>query len=300
MRIATLALALLGAASLTAATPFPDVQIVALPDQQYAFEIGGAEVARYIAQGRAPKPYLFPLTGPAGHRLTSMLHPEDPHGHRHHRSVWVGHQDVNGHDFWAEDGGEHITMARVEAHGSTPDRAWIRLAHEWRAEDGAAILAEQRTWAVTRRDAGEYDVDLTLSFTPTGADVLFGKTPFGFLGVRVAGTMAVKAGGRVLNDSGATNEAGVHGNSARWVDYTGPVAPGVQNGVTLLDHPGNPGHPASFHVRDEGWMGASFTRNAPYRLSVGETLTLRYRLIVHGPDAGPQALEPHWERFAAE
>ena len=78
-----------------AAPVFPVVEVVPLPYKQMAFEIEGAEVARYHGGTQEPKPFLYPLMGPAGKRLTTMSHPVDPHGHRHHRSVWVGHRDVN-------------------------------------------------------------------------------------------------------------------------------------------------------------------------------------------------------------
>ena len=282
------------------AADFPAVLVVPLPYQEVAFEIDGQEVARYYGGDSAPKPFLFPLIGPAGKRLTTMSHPIDPHGHRHHRSVWVGHRDVNGHNFWEETDGSRIVMTKLEAYGHEADAAWFRAAHEWRAANGTVVAHEQRTWKMTRLDGGAYYLDLTLQFAPGGEQVTFGKTPYGLLGVRVNPTMSVSEGeGRILNSEGDLNEAGVHWKAARWVDYSGKVAPDTINGATFFDHPENPGFPATFHVRDEGWMSASFTYNAPHTVKKGESLALRYRIYVHGPEVDAGALNNHWERFAA-
>ncbi|MCF6284282.1 MAG: PmoA family protein [Candidatus Hydrogenedentes bacterium] len=281
---------------------FPTVEVVPRPALQIAFEIDGVEVVRYIAGDSAPKPFLYPLIGPAGKRLTTMSHPIDPNGHRHHRSVWVGHRDVNGNNFWEEKDGSRIVMTRLEAYGHEAASAWFRAAHEWRDAQGAVVLREQRTWTVTRLEAGAYYLDLNIAFSPGDeGDVTFAQTPFGFLGVRVTPPMSVKlGGGRILNSEGALDEAGVHWKKARWVDYAGPVAPRVVNGVTLFDHPKNPGSPTTWHVRDEGWMGASFTYSEARVLKEGEAMTLRYRIYVHGPDEEQDSLESHWKRFAGE
>jgi hypothetical protein len=286
----------------SAAPLFPTVEVVPLPYQQIAFEIDGKEVLRYHGAESAPKPYIYPLIGPARKRLTTMSHPEDPHGHRHHRSVWIGHRDVGGYNFWEEKDGCQIVMTKLETYGHDENSAWFRAAHEWRSPKGQTILREQRTCAVKRLEGGAYYLDLTMMFTSgTGKTVTFGKTPFGLLGVRVTPTMSVKlGGGQILNSSGDQNEAGVHWKKARWVDYTGRVAPNIVNGATLLNHPDNPGSPVTFHVRDEGWMGACFTYDAPYILDAEEIRTLRYRVFVHGPRENRESIESHWNHFAEE
>lgn len=279
---------------------FPTVQAVPLPHHEIAFEIGGIEVARHYGGDNTPKPFIFPLIGPSGRRLTTMAHPIDPHGHRHHRSVWVGHRDVNGHNFWEETDGNRIVMTRLDAYGHTGNTGWFRAAHEWRDAQGAVVLNEERTWTMVNLEEGAFYLDLQMRFSHASAPVTFGQTPYGPLGVRVVPTMSVSAGGgRILNAEGHLNEAGVHGNAARWVDYSGPVAPGVVNGIAYFDHPENPGFPATFLVRDEGWMCASLTSGAPYTVTPDTPLVVRYRLYVHGPAAEAEVLDAHWNRFAA-
>ena len=280
--------------------PFPRVQAVPLPEGQVAFEIDGVEAARYHYGASVLRPYLFPLIGPAGQRVTRLGHPHDPHGHRHHRSIWIGHRDVNGVSFWEEPGGR-IVQERIASVSDGPDAASLVVRLSWRDTGGKALLDERRTMTLRALPDGELLLDIALELKPVEGPVTLGKTPFGFLGVRVAKTMSVHdGGGMIRNSEGGVNEAGVHWKRARWVDYAGRVAPATRNGIAFLDHPGNPRSPTYFHVRDDGWMGASFTYAEPYKLAPDESLIFRYRLYVHGPDTTPESIESRWNEFAEE
>lgn len=279
---------------------FPAVRAVPLPGRGVSFTVHGEEIARFGYDVDLERPYLYPLRGPAGHPVTRMGHPADPEGHGHHRSVWTGHMDVNGLNFW-EDGPARVTHGRVAELRDGTDAATAVVELVWRDADGRSVLNEERTMILRPlADGGRY-LDLRLVYTPAGGEVEFGKTPFGFLGVRVESTVSVRfGGGRVLNSEGGVDEEGTRWQRARWVDYTGPVAPGVNNGISVFDHPSNPRHPTYWHVRNDGWMGASFCYDAPHTLGAGESLVLRYRLFVHGEDADAATLDRHWREFAGE
>src|SRR4030095_844411 len=95
--------------------------------------------------------------------------------------------------------------------------------------------------------------------------VTLGKTPFGLIGVRMAKTIGVNdGGGTIRNSEGAVNESEVFWKTARWVDYSGPITARASEGIVLMDHPDNPHHPAVYHVRNDGWMGASLTFAGPH------------------------------------
>jgi hypothetical protein len=87
---------------------------------------------------------------------------------------------------------------------------------------------------------------------------------------------------------------------ARLVDYSGPVTPTAVEGVTLFDHPANPNHPSVFHVRNDGWMGASLTFAAPRVLAPGQPLMLRYGLFVHSGMPTVKEIDARWREFAEE
>ncbi|HEO71165.1 MAG TPA: hypothetical protein ENN80_07870 [Candidatus Hydrogenedentes bacterium] len=277
---------------------FPRVQVVPLPLCQFAFEVEGVEVLRYHCDDCVSKPYIFPLIGPAGRPVVRMGHPHDPHGHRHHLGIWVGHRDVNGSDFWSEGGGTRVAHVRVEEVRDGRDSASLMVCNRWVDAAGKALMDEKRTVTLHALEHGERYLDVALVLAPADGGVVLGKTPFGFLGVRVAKTMSANdGGGTIRNSEGAVNEEAVLWKRARWVDYTGRATPDEDNGIALFDHPDNPGHPTYFHVRGDGWMGASFCFEAPCTLAEGETLELRYRLYVHGPNTLPESIEKHWALF---
>jgi hypothetical protein len=68
------------------------------------------------------------------------------------------------------------------------------------------------------------------------------------------------------------------------VDYSGTQPGDFKEGITFFDHPSNPGHPTAWHVREDGWVGASACFAGPRTTTQMEPLTLRYLLHAHrGP-----------------
>jgi hypothetical protein len=65
------------------------------------------------------------------------------------------------------------------------------------------------------------------------------------------------------------------------VDYSGPIRDATVEGITYFDHPDNPGFPSKWHVREDGWMGASFCMDEERMLEPGIPLRLRYLLHAH-------------------
>jgi len=280
---------------------FPRVQVIPLPDGQASFRVNGVEKLRYYYAPRFIRPFWFPVIGPSGRSLTRMGHPHDPNSHSHHRSLWIAHQSVNGLNFWTDRTQTRIVHERILGFEDGPESAAMSVRNRWVDGEGKRLLTEERTTRLTPLANGELFVDIALVFKATGGPVTFGKTPFGFLGVRVAKTIGVNdGGGTIRNSEGGVNEKQVIWKRARWVDYSGPTTPEAVEGITLMDHPSNPRCPTYFHVRNDGWMGASFCYAEPFVLGAGESLRLRYRLYVHRGAPSPEKIDALWRRFAAE
>lgn len=282
------------------AKPVPAVQVIPLPYDQASFQHHQAELTRYHFGSTLRRPFLFPVIGPAGCSYTRMGHPHDPVSHSHHNSVWISHNDVAGVNFWADGGGGQIVHLRVDRYEDGPDSAWMLVQNAWKNEQGQVLMLERRRMEVEPLADGQWLATIDLQFeAPTGGPVTLGQTPFGMIGVRMAKTIGVHdGGGRILNSQGQVNEEQVFRKPARWVDYSGPVTGEQTGGITLMDHPSNPGHPAPFHVRNDGWMGACLTLNGPITIEPNEPLRLRYRLWVHQGVPDPTAIEPLWKQFA--
>jgi hypothetical protein len=275
------------------------LQVAPLPYGQAAVEREGVEIARYHFGEGLERPFLYPIIGPSGRSLTRMGHPHDPQSHSHHNSVWVSHVDVGGVDFWSDRRLGIVRHKRIVEYVDEGETSTIVAENEWVDKDGKVLLNETRRISVRLLEDKEWLLVLDLTLNAAGQAVARGKTPFGMLGVRMAKTIGVHdGGGRIRNSEGGVNEKEVLWKQARWVDYSGAIANGVLEGITLFDHPGNPNHPSYFHVRDDGWMGASLTFDGPRQIEPGVPLYLRYGLYVHRDMKPPAAIEAQWKRFA--
>jgi hypothetical protein len=299
------------AAAATAASPkpVPRVQAVPQPHGAVSIECDGRELVRLHHGDGLRRPFLYPLVGPAGLSLTRLGHPHDPVSHSHHNSVWLSHAAVNGIDFWGDQppaGKGRITDAVVTRLEDGDAAAAVELASVWRGPDDAEVCRERRTITVVPlgapvpRGGREWLLLLDVAIDAATGPVTFGDTAFGLIGVRMRKSIGVHdGGGTIRNSAGGVDEAGCFRRPARWVDYAGPVTDDAVEGVALFDHPGNPGHPVAFHVRDDGWMGACLSHGMPIKLARGEILRVRYGLWVHAGMPPAEAVETRWREFSA-
>ena len=289
------------------ALPVASLQVVPLPYGQTSFQLEQVELTRFHFGPSLLRPFLYPLLGPEGRSLTHMVQPNDPHGHRHHTSVWISHHDVEGIGFWNDESEGRIVTLRVEQYrdgGEVGPGASMLVTNAWRdAEDRTLLLERRRITVVPDEDAAATEswtmlIDLELA-APGEEPVTLGETPFGIIGVRMAKSIGVlEGGGRILNSEGQRNEEEMFRKPARWVDYSGPLSNAVTGGITLMDHPTNPHHPAPFHVRDEGWMGPCLTFDGPLTIEPAEPLRLRYGLWMHAGVPDRATVDAVWSEFS--
>ena len=264
---------------------FPRCQVVPLPDQQVSLQIDGTERLRWHYGRQYPRPFFFPFVGPSGSRLTRMGHPGAPN-HDHHRSIWFAHAKVLGIDFWSDQTEARIRQKQWLAFEDGDDEAVMAVLLGWYdGHDPQQLLEQELIAAVRPGPEGESFLDIQSTFRPTAESLEFQKTNFGFLAVRVAKHLSAYFGsGQLTNSNGQIDEPAIFGKPAEWMDYSGPVLNQQGNdseGTTFFDHPSNPGQPTHWHVREDGWMGASVCMHDAVVTTRKEPLRLRYKEYWH-------------------
>ncbi len=280
----------------TAGTKTHGVQIAELPDR-LRLEINGKLFTEYFFKD-VPRPYYYPLIGPDGLAMTRNWPmkdtPGEEHDHPHHRSLWFGHGDINGIDFWAEKSGCGKTIHKgFEKIASGRNAGVIKSRNDWVGPDGKVVCTDERTFRVYRR-GDIFDFEITLH--ASNGDVTFGDTKEGSMAIRLAESMKLKGHSgvaHIVQSSGARDEA-TWGKRADWCDYSGPVD-GKTVGIAIFDHPKNPRHPTWWHVRDYGLFAAnpfgqhdfeslSNKTAGNFKVPAGQSITFRYRLYLHEGD----------------
>ena len=267
-------------------------------DEGVTVKLNGDVFTRYLTKS-GTKPILWPLIGPGGVPLTRSYPMQEPQAgeatdHKHHRSLWLGHGDVNGHNFWNEENRcgtiEHREFLRVEAG----DHPVIVTRNDWVSADGEKQCGDVRTISFGADDDQRWiDFDVTIT-ADAGIPVTFGDTKEGTFALRVPGWMKVgaEAGGEIINSAGAKN-AQAWGKSTSWVDYHAP-RDGAVLGIAILNHPKSYGFPTYWHVRLYGLFAAnpfglhnfknSLDEDGSLTLEPGKSFTLSYRVLLHHGD----------------
>ena len=275
--------------SLAADRP-PRCEVVPLPGHEVSFRVDGVEKTRWCYGNEYPRPFFFPFNGPAGATLTRMGHPGAP-DHDHHRGVWFAHNKVAGNDFWSDGTRTQVRQKAWLAYEDGDDEAIMASDCGWFDGDGSELLDQQVVAALIPMENGEHGLEFQVTFQPgAGRDkTVLEQTNFGFLAVRIAKSISEHFGGGTLtNSSGQQGETNIFGKPAKWMDYSGQVSVGkgpsrrvVVEGITFFDHPHNPRYPTHWHVREDGWMGASCCFQDGHIVTKDQPLVLRYFLYAH-------------------
>jgi hypothetical protein len=312
-------LTLLAAASMFVAAGAAVAEITAEPNEKgVTVKIDGKLFTEYLICS-GTKPILWPIIGPTGKPM-SRAYPmgegtNEKKDHAHHRSLWFTHGNINGIDFWSEKPERNaITKHREFVKVQSGQSATIVTRNDWLAPDGKRVCEDQRTCTfATDGDARWIDFDITIK--ASDGPVTFGDTKEGTMGIRVAETMKVdakkadpKLGGKIINSEGQTDKD-AWGKPAAWVDYYGPVDDQTL-GIAIFNHPSSFRFPTCWHVRTYGLFAANpfglrefkedKSADGAYTLPAGETMTLRYRILLHRGDERSARVAEAYAAYAKE
>ncbi|HEY7088213.1 MAG TPA: PmoA family protein [Tepidisphaeraceae bacterium] len=251
------------------------------------------------------RPYFFPVLSADGVELTADRDREtmgqEKREHPWHRSVWIGHGDINGIDHWTHPRSgkklqRHVQFSRIDKDSFVEELAWEGT------EPNKPVLTELRTVRFVAYDDGARGIDVTSQFTATSGDAVFKVKPLnvsgveaGWLAARVSGQISASKESQITSSAGAAGEKEAREKPANWCDYSGPIG-GKVYGVAEFDSPGNPGNPAPFHVREFGLLTQIGVHD--WTLKSGESQSIRHMLLFHSGDAKSAKLDERFAEFA--
>ena len=202
-----------------------------------------------------------------------------------HPGVWLGFGDINGHDFWRNQG--RIGHLRFLQPPQVVDGRLSFATEDRLVSKGGEPLGrmENRITAVERGDGWRLTWEAT--FVADNRDLVFGDQEEMGFGARVATEVTEKKGGTVRNSDGLQTAKSTWGKPASWCDYSGTID-GAHCGVTLMTGPSN-FRGSWWHNRDYGLVVANpFGRAAMKQgersqvtVKQGESLKLTFGAVFH-------------------
>ena len=244
-------------------------------------------------------PYLYPVNGPlSGLSLTT----ESSLPYPHHRSLWFGCDRVNGGDYWQEGNDRGQIVSRGPKVGQDgPAAVRIQDVCDWRQPGQPPIIADAREIVITAPSDALRTIDFAVTLKAL-VDIKIEKSNHSLFSARVVPALAVTAGGTLVNAEGLAGEKATAGQSSPWMDYSGTRF-GIAEGLAIFDAPGNPWYPAKWFTRDYGFFSPTnmnWVDDAGVRLKSGESLTFRYRVVVHAGSAAQAGIPALFERWKGE
>jgi len=262
--------------------------------------IDGKFFTSYIFSNTEKYPFFFPVNGPSGASVTSMRNGQYPH----HSSLFIGCDKVNGGNYWQEglDRGQIISL-RAGISEATDDKVVIEDECIWTRPDAEAPIKDLRKITITAPKEYVFQLDFEISLQML-MDVTIEKTNHSLFSVRMDPDLAVINGGIMANAENDKGEKATFGKSSPWMDYYGTRGNGEIEGIAILQHPDNKWYPAPWFTRDYGFFSPTpmyWPKNDEFiRLNKGETINLKYRVLVHSGDTEDAGIARTYQQWIKE
>jgi len=243
--------------------------------------------------------YLHPVYGMDGEVITQDF----PSDHYHHRGIYWAWPETaaNGRkmDIWTVEGAHQIFDQWLpRSEGS--DAATFGVENVWVFDDGGDPKIRESVEIKTHAAASKSRaLDFTLRFKNVSGE------PFTFLGATNKGyggfNFRPHADNKPMSFTtalGPQKEDTLNVQSP-WADVSWTSKKtGNQSGVTIFQHASNPAYPHfGWLLRHYCFNGAAWPHETTYALKPGETLTLKYRLIIHAGTAKQANIKKLFKRY---
>jgi hypothetical protein len=228
-------------------------------------------------------PYFWPVNGPlSGKSITT----ETSQPYPHHHSLFFGCDRVNGGNYWQEgnERGQIVSLGPklIETSGR---HVLFTDKCLWQQPGKKPIMLDSRRIVIAAPSESLRFIDFDITLDPL-VDIHILKTNHSLFSARVMPELSVSSGGRLINAEGKAGEEGTWGVASPWCDYSG-TRDNVTEGIAILQHPANRWFPCNWFTRDYGFFSPTpmfWLKDGFLDLPKGETLTLRYRVVIHAGD----------------
>jgi predicted dehydrogenase len=180
-----------------------------------------------LETGLSPRPYLHPVSTPAGVVVTDHLASD----HVWHLGAGFALQDVNGSNFWGgrsyrRAAGKYLDLkdhGRIETTGVTHELDHTILDLDWFGADGSLVLQERRTFVRSISSPRTWRLDIQTRLTAVVDATLGSPGSHGADGSGYGGffwRLPVNGSPHVFTST-AEGEPAVHGSVSPWLAWTG-------------------------------------------------------------------------------
>ncbi|HRW10521.1 MAG TPA: PmoA family protein [Caldilineaceae bacterium] len=279
-----------------------------------------------MPQSESPKPYFHPIHTLGGNEISCYR----PYDHLWHKGLqmtmahlstptvraqnfWGGGSYVHGHGYVQLPNNGSMDHQHWRAVELTDDAVTLHHTLAWLTEAGDRWLDEERRIVVNNVDAraGTYCLDFHTALTNVwteelhfGSPTTAGRPNAGYGGLFWRGPRSFTPSGTIRTAGGlhsaTTPEAEIMGSASNWLAYSGRHdGSGHRSTLLFLDHPANPRYPNKWFVRRDPFACVSFafSFDEELPLPVGETLTLRYRIVIGDGEVGEEVIADHVARW---
>lgn len=253
----------------------------------------------YIFSQDEKYPFFFPVNGPSNASVTSMRNGNYPH----HSSLFFGCDKVNGGNYWQEglERGQIISL-RADIIESGADKVVIQDECIWRRPNANSPVKDIRKITITAPSKDVYQLDFEITMEML-MDVAIEKTNHSLFSGRMDADLAVINGGTMINANGEKGEKETFGKKSPWIDFYGNRGNRIE-GMAILQHPSNEWYPSPWFTRDYGFFSPTpmyWPQNdKETTLKKGQTIKLKYRVVVHSGDTATAKIAEHFEKYKTE
>ena len=246
----------------------------------------GTMLPEGVPTDRARCCYLHPVYAPNG----VILSDDFPKDHYHHRGIswmWpVVTVDGKTYDGWMLKG----MAPRFEkwlTREATAAGATLAFRDGWYVGERKVVEEEIRI-AVHPAVNGRRDLDFTLSFRPTGADVSIAGTSEGNKGYGGFNLRFAPRTGTTITTEKAADVPDSDRVPYAWAELAGDFG-GKRASARFTIDPETPGFPNTWCLRHYGFLGVNFPGLTTYRLNPAAPLVLKFRVTLAAGEAAQPA-----------